>query len=433
MIFKGKIRAFSALLLSAVILPSPAGSNSAEGAYDPNNGKMFESFYEAYGWSTENSKKYSWTGFDGQEYARLTGGYQLDAFDDSLEALVQQLKDQGYELNLSGGRFSQSSGSGGGDIAAAALGEVGQPDCYEMPSGSNNVKYNTWRYGSRVCGDNYAWCANFVCWCADRCGYIESGLFSKSESCVGLFRHFTASGFGVYSAEDTKQLGGGSYPAVPGDIAFWYSGGVYTHVGIVTGTTDTSCSVTQGNVGNPQGVYTYTYTTGSGYAPRFIVHVEYPDCSFDGGETCDTVYLFLTRVLGMSSAGACGVMGNMEAECGWDIQCLGDGGTSYGLCQWHNERWSRLKLFCEGSGYDWRSLEGQCRFLEKELGADAGDYCFDADYSYMMSVLKSTPDTAEGVRSAALLWAQTFERCDSRYVSARPSMAMKYWEKYGRG
>ena len=34
----------------------------------------------------------------------------------------------------------------------------------EVPSGSNNVKYNTWYYGRAVSGSSYPWCQVFVCW-----------------------------------------------------------------------------------------------------------------------------------------------------------------------------------------------------------------------------------------------------------------------------
>ena len=35
----------------------------------------------------------------------------------------------------------------------------------ESPSGSNNVKYNTWYYGKAVSGSAYPWCCVFVEWC----------------------------------------------------------------------------------------------------------------------------------------------------------------------------------------------------------------------------------------------------------------------------
>lgn len=43
-----------------------------------------------------------------------------------------------------------------------ALSQVGVK---EVPSGSNDVKYNTWYYGREVRGDAYPWCCVFVEWC----------------------------------------------------------------------------------------------------------------------------------------------------------------------------------------------------------------------------------------------------------------------------
>ena len=45
------------------------------------------------------------------------------------------------------------------EIAASQVG------IKEVPTGSNNVKYNTWFYGRSVSGSDYPWCAAFVSWC----------------------------------------------------------------------------------------------------------------------------------------------------------------------------------------------------------------------------------------------------------------------------
>lgn len=45
------------------------------------------------------------------------------------------------------------------DIASSQIGVK------ESPSGSNNVKYNTWYYGRVVSGDGFPWCCVFVEWC----------------------------------------------------------------------------------------------------------------------------------------------------------------------------------------------------------------------------------------------------------------------------
>ena len=78
---------------------------------------------------------------------------------------------------------------------------------------------------------------------------------------------------------------------------------------------------------------------------------------------------------GWSDEVCAGIMGNIMAECGggtFDIQpCLhGDGKTSYGICQWHNERKSEMLSF-NGTNYDTSNnlppIEHQVDFFEYEL------------------------------------------------------------------
>lgn len=75
---------------------------------------------------------------------------------------------------------------------------------------------------------------------------------------------------------------------------------------------------------------------------------------------------------GWSDEVCAGIMGNMMEECGggtlnlrWDA--VGDSGTSYGLCQWHNGRKNNL-LKNYGN-----TIEAQIDFLEYELG-NPNDY-----------------------------------------------------------
>jgi len=70
---------------------------------------------------------------------------------------------------------------------------------------------------------------------------------------------------------------------------------------------------------------------------------------------------------GYSMAQSSGIAGNLYAESGYKTGALGDGGTSYGLAQWHNNRWERLKSFCEENGLDSTSVEGQLIYLDWEL------------------------------------------------------------------
>ena len=70
---------------------------------------------------------------------------------------------------------------------------------------------------------------------------------------------------------------------------------------------------------------------------------------------------------GYSPSQASGIAGNIYVESGYKTGALGDGGTSYGLCQWHNTRWERLVKFCEEKDLDSASVEGQLIYLDWEL------------------------------------------------------------------
>ena len=120
-------------------------------------------------------------------------------------------------------------GTGDGEIVSVALSQVG-----------NEGGEPYWRYmgfTSRV-----DWCACFVSWCANECGYIESGVmpnFSWCETGVNWFK------------ERDRWLDPGSTPA-PGNIIFfdWNNNGEPDHVGIVEKVEDGYVYTIEGNSGD---------------------------------------------------------------------------------------------------------------------------------------------------------------------------------------
>lgn len=70
---------------------------------------------------------------------------------------------------------------------------------------------------------------------------------------------------------------------------------------------------------------------------------------------------------GWSEHVVCGMLASMKYESAFSTTALGDKGTSYGLCQWHGGRWTRLKNFCEKHNLDESSEQGQLTFLGYEL------------------------------------------------------------------
>ena len=69
------------------------------------------------------------------------------------------------------------------------------------------------------------------------------------------------------------------------------------------------------------------------------------------------------KASGYSNNGVAAVLGNMVAESSFDPNVVGDNGTSYGLCQWHEGRWESLKKFTS----EWKTVPGQLQYLLHEL------------------------------------------------------------------
>lgn len=88
--------------------------------------------------------------------------------------------------------------------------------------------------------------------------------------------------------------------------------------------------------------------------------------SLDNG---NAAYIFKTLIAnGATIAGACGVLGNIQAESGFSTTLnSGDYGTSGGLCQWHLSRQTGLINYCNDRGYSSESVEGQTAWLLEEM------------------------------------------------------------------
>ena len=86
------------------------------------------------------------------------------------------------------------------------------------------------------------WCAIFVSWCADQCGYLDAGVLPKMEGVRPYVDWFIERG----------QWQGRDYEPSPGDIIFfdWESDGLADHVGIVEKVEDGLIYTVEGNSGD---------------------------------------------------------------------------------------------------------------------------------------------------------------------------------------
>ena len=108
------------------------------------------------------------------------------------------------------------------------------------------------------------WCACFVSWCADQCGYIESGLVPKFAGCVDGANWFKSNG----------KWQNRTYEPKAGDIIFfdWEGDGTTDHVGIVEKCENGTVYTVEGNSGDSvrQNSYPVGYYEILGYgAPAY--------------------------------------------------------------------------------------------------------------------------------------------------------------------
>ena len=121
---------------------------------------------------------------------------------------------------------------------------------------------------------------------------------------------------------------------------------------------------------------------------------------FAAGSNERTIYSFLTGEMHLNRAAAMGVMANIKYESSYRPTEPGDGGTSYGICQWHAGRKTNLINWCQENGLDYTTLEAQLKFLKHELAAS---------YPSVNSYLKQVENTADGAYDAGYYFCFNFE------------------------
>ena len=101
------------------------------------------------------------------------------------------------------------------------------------------------------------WCACFVSWCADQCGYIESGIIPKFAGCVNGANWFKGNG----------QWQDRNYEPQAGNIIFfdWEGDGETDHVGIVEKCENGVVYTVEGNSGDACRQNQYTVGSSSIY------------------------------------------------------------------------------------------------------------------------------------------------------------------------
>lgn len=120
-----------------------------------------------------------------------------------------------------------------------------------------------------------AWCAAFVSWCADQCGFINSGVFPKFASCGDGISHYFAPN-NIYWSVAAR----GPYIPSPGNLIFfdWEHDGVQDHVGIVEKYENGVIYTIEGNSSNSVRSRTYSVYSSDIYGfafPDYVTKIFY--------------------------------------------------------------------------------------------------------------------------------------------------------------
>ena len=175
---------------------------------------------------------------------KLVGCFAPDQSDEQLIGKVNAV----FGTNIDPEEFSQILATTASDMVAIAQSQVGQ---------TGGQPYWSWYgFGSRV-----EWCAIFVSWCANQCGYIDAGIVPKFAGC----------GVGVQWFQNRGQWLPGSAIPEPGMLIFfqWYGSdsSIADHVGIVERVENGRVYTIEGNSGDQvrQNSYPIGYGEIKGY------------------------------------------------------------------------------------------------------------------------------------------------------------------------
>jgi hypothetical protein len=127
----------------------------------------------------------------------------------------------------------------------------------------------------------------------------------------------------------------------------------------------------------------------------------------------DAYQFFINR--GYSKEAAAGIVGNLVFESGMRPTVPGDQGTSFGLAQWHAERFDQLRDYAKSVGKDWRNPQTQLEFVDRELRTTE-------------SVAGGLLRTATTPEQAAAVFAQAYERPKGFDYRGRQNIAKSLYD-----
>lgn len=144
-------------------------------------------------------------------------------------------------------------------------------------------------------------------------------------------------------------------------------------------------SVIGGALGD-SGLMSFLFGGGSGSGPNIEGLSTYSEpLTGDSAAKAKDMFEYIVEK-GYSKAQAKGIVANIQRESGFDIDAVGDGGSSHGLFQWHADRASRMKAAVPDYANNWKAQIDYA--LQEHVGpqyksATAGMNAKDAAYWWM--------------------------------------------------
>lgn len=182
------------------------------------------------------------------------------------------------------------------------------------------------QYGRGACDPDYKYSANYV--------IIEHDDGSKTK-----YWHLEKGTITVKYGDRVEQ---GQVIGGMGNSG--YSCGVHLHFEILI---------------NGSNVNPADYISANNPRPVTEFKIKYVDARVNKQKVCKTLL-----ASGFSEPATIAMMINIQEESTFNPNAIGDSGTSYGLCQWHLDRWDNLKKHRPN---DWETISGQLEYLVYEL------------------------------------------------------------------
>jgi len=137
---------------------------------------------------------------------------------------------------------------------------------------------------------------------------------------------------------------------------------------------------------------------------------------------------------GLSSTLIAAIMGNMQAESGYDPGAIEPNGEGHGLVQWSFERWrgpKGLQAYAQSKGTDWRDINTQLDFLWTEIGPGGPYNKYVTQCNGITDIKDCTKQWYLGYEMGGASENQI--RWDLTHLDRRQSEAEKAFQTQGKG